>query len=92
MLARSNYVADIDEDSCTACGICADERCPVNAIEETETAYQVLPDRCIGCGVCTLTCPVNCITINQRPESEMNIPPKSMLRWSVERLKNRRAD
>jgi NAD-dependent dihydropyrimidine dehydrogenase PreA subunit len=52
--SRSNYVAVVDADACTACAVC-EERCPVNAIS-VEDAAVVDADRCIGCGVCTPTC------------------------------------
>ena len=52
--SRSNYMATVDADSCTACALC-EERCPVNAITVDEVAI-VDVDKCIGCGVCTPTC------------------------------------
>ena len=33
---NSYYYAQIDEDACALCGLCADERCQVNAIEQGE--------------------------------------------------------
>jgi len=38
ILARSRYVATIDLDSCESCGICREERCPMDAIIEEEIA------------------------------------------------------
>jgi electron transport complex protein RnfB len=52
--SRSNYVACVDADSCTACAVC-EERCPVGAITVDDVAA-VDADACIGCGVCTPTC------------------------------------
>ena len=51
-LAKSNYVANIDQNTCLACGVCKDERCPMDAIMEDDGRYHVLDKRCIGCGVC----------------------------------------
>ena len=42
---NSNYYAVIDEEECVSCGVCADERCQVFAIEETEDAYIFINDR-----------------------------------------------
>ena len=53
-ISRSNYVARVDAEVCTACAVCED-RCPVGAITVAEAA-EVDEDRCIGCGVCTPTC------------------------------------
>jgi len=88
-LVRSNWVAAIDEESCIACGVCADERCPVEAIEPGEQAYRVLAERCIGCGVCVITCPGEAITLGARPEAERTVPPRDIVEWSVDRIWHR---
>lgn len=44
-------------DECISCGACAAE-CPVNAISEGDTHYEIDPDTCIECGACADTCPV----------------------------------
>ena len=55
-LARSDFVARASEE-CIACGNCVD-RCMFNAISLPEDADAALVDenRCMGCGVCTVTC------------------------------------
>ena len=42
---------------CTGCAACA-EGCPVNAISEGDTQYQIDPDVCVECGACAEVCPV----------------------------------
>ena len=44
-------------DECISCGACAAE-CPVSAISEGDTHYEIDPDTCIECGACADTCPV----------------------------------
>lgn len=54
------------DDSCVACGTCADI-CPLNAI----TIYKgiiasVNKDSCVGCGKCERICPAGIIEIQDR--------------------------
>ena len=88
-LARSNFVALIDQDSCSACGACADERCQMEAIVEEDGTYMVLGERCIGCGVCILTCPTESISMVRRPEEERDVPPADLIHWGINRIAGR---
>jgi len=89
LIARSNYVALIDTDTCIACGVCAEERCPVGAVTEDDGAYRVSPGACIGCGACTVTCSTESITLITRPESERIEPPEDKQDWSIKRVAGR---
>jgi Dissimilatory sulfite reductase (desulfoviridin), alpha and beta subunits len=44
-------------DACVSCGACAAE-CPVNAISQGDTKYEIDADACISCGNCANVCPV----------------------------------
>jgi len=66
-VAVSSYVAMVNPDECDACGICADERCPVNAIEIEDTAF-IGSDKCIGCGLCVTGCPSEAIKLIKRKD------------------------
>ena len=46
---------------CLSCGSCEAE-CPVNAISEGETQYEINADECISCGSCAAVCPVGAIS------------------------------
>ena len=48
-------------DACISCGACADT-CPVNAISQGDTQYQIDPDVCIDCCACEEGCPVGAIS------------------------------
>ena len=85
LLAKSRFVAEIDEDSCVACGICSEERCPMDAIVEDDDVYRVSEKRCIGCGVCAITCPTDAIMLVPRPESAMDGISGDMAQWEQER-------
>ena len=68
ILDPSRYVAEIDPDVCSACGTCLD-RCFFSAIEEQVDAMAVIAEKCMGCGLCQVTCPEDAITLKAvRPE------------------------
>jgi MinD superfamily P-loop ATPase len=89
MMAKSNFAAHIHKESCSSCGICKDERCPMEAIVEADGSYEVLQERCIGCGTCTVTCPTDSITMEARPGSEREEPPANLIDWNVKRAASR---
>lgn len=89
VLAGSRYHATIDSESCSACGTCADERCVTEAIVRDNGAYRVLADRCIGCGVCVLTCPTESIRLELRPTEQCENPPENLMAWFMTRAQNR---
>ncbi len=89
MLARSNSVAAIDQETCIVCGECRDTRCPVSAISETDDGMTVDGGRCIGCGVCVLTCPTESIRFEPRPEPERLTPPETLVTWGITRTDHR---
>jgi len=47
-------------DTCISCGTCA-ANCPVNAISEGATQYEIDADTCVSCGNCAANCPVSAI-------------------------------
>ena len=89
ILAKSYFVSSIDQESCSACGVCADERCPMDAIVEENGSYNVLAERCIGCGACVSSCPTESITLERKPESEHDTPPKNLIEWGFQRAASR---
>jgi ferredoxin len=84
-IAKSNFIAAIDHEACTACGVCKDDRCQMDAIVEEDDVYSVLSERCIGCGACVSTCPVEAITLERKPEAEHDIPPANSMEWNKKR-------
>jgi Na+-translocating ferredoxin:NAD+ oxidoreductase RNF subunit RnfB len=89
ILAKSNFVAVIDQDNCVQCGVCAEERCPMEAIVEEGDGLKVLPERCIGCGACISSCTTDAIQLVRRPESEQDTPPKDLMDWTLKRAATR---
>lgn len=89
MIESSNYIAVINQDRCEACGVCADERCPMEAVVKDNGQYAILKDRCFGCGLCTSACPVEAVSLVPRPDSQRRHPPADMEEWYEKKAKNR---
>ncbi len=62
----SRFEARVNEGDCTGCAICADERCPVGAIEMKDGIAVVGVSECIGCGLCASGCPTDAIVMAER--------------------------
>jgi NAD-dependent dihydropyrimidine dehydrogenase PreA subunit len=91
-ILNARYYAQIDTDLCIGCGICADERCQVAAIEEKDGQYSVKHEQCIGCGLCVSTCPAEAIQLIHRSKEERTIPPEDETDWNDQRATARGVD
>ncbi len=87
VVARSNYINQVDEDRCILCGECVD-RCPFNALS-LEAKLLIDGLRCRGCGVCTLSCQENALSLVLRPEAEFITPPEREADWRLARARAR---
>jgi Na+-translocating ferredoxin:NAD+ oxidoreductase subunit B len=74
---RSAFLPIRDLEKCVGCRICANQRCPMNAIEMIAEKPVVKIERCIGCGLCSTGCPQDAI----RMERSVNVsePPSSYI-------------
>ena len=48
--------------------------------------------RCVGCGVCVLSCPDDALVMVRRPESEIELPVKNEREWHTTRADARGVD
>ena len=64
----SRFAAIVNSNDCITCGLCADERCPMQAIEIKEDAAFVNEEICIGCGLCVSTCPTGAMNLTERKQ------------------------
>ncbi|MGN1022973.1 MAG: DUF362 domain-containing protein [Lachnospiraceae bacterium] len=48
-------------DACISCGSCA-AQCPVEAISQGDSHYEIDASKCIDCGACEAQCPVGAIS------------------------------
>jgi Na+-translocating ferredoxin:NAD+ oxidoreductase subunit B len=62
----SRFEAHVNSADCTGCAICADDRCPVRAIEMKDGIAVVNTAECIGCGLCVTGCPAEAIVLAER--------------------------
>ena len=53
-------MARVIGSDCVSCGTCSDS-CPVDAISQGDTQYEIDADTCIDCGACEGSCPVGAI-------------------------------
>jgi len=68
----SGELAEINQDVCTLCGICADT-CRFDAIPLIENRYLINPLNCEGCGYCEKVCPEKAIRMNERKSGTVYI-------------------
>jgi electron transport complex protein RnfB len=88
-VAQANYYAEIEAETCTACGTC-EERCQVGAIAAAADGVRVVEkERCIGCGLCVTSCPSESARLRRKPEGEIVPPPATFGAWERRRLKAR---
>ncbi len=74
VINSTNYLAVINEDLCTGCGICV-EKCHNSIIELNENDIaERIEEYCIGCGVCAYFCPDEAISLIEKPRI-VRIPP-----------------
>jgi len=70
----ANHRAQVDAESCTGCGACA-ELCQVEAVapDPRTGVAAVDPRRCIGCGNCVARCPADALRLVKAPRE--TVPP-----------------
>lgn len=53
-------MARVINDGCINCGSCTGE-CPVDAISQGDSKFEIDPNLCIDCGACEAVCPTGSI-------------------------------
>jgi Na+-translocating ferredoxin:NAD+ oxidoreductase subunit B len=69
-IVASSFVAELDADACTGCGVCL-ERCQMEALSQPGKKEKAVldPGRCIGCGLCVTTCPGKALKLARKPQT-----------------------
>jgi len=90
-IGKSSFQAEIEDDLCTGCAICVEDRCPVagalKMVDEIAVTNSVL---CIGCGLCVTACPTEAISLVKRAETPH--VPETLFELSQEAAKTKRAN
>ena len=87
-VAHANYFAEVDEDTCIACGLCTD-RCQVGAISLENGKAEINRNKCIGCGLCASKCPTSAAKLTPKPKGMIVEPPVDFKEWEKARLHSR---
>jgi electron transport complex protein RnfB len=79
MIALPHFMPNVDLTKCTYCGRCA-KVCPVGAmvVDVKSKSHQHLTERCIGCGLCAVTCDRE-HAIQMEPTPKYRQPPRRLL-------------
>ncbi len=64
MLASSGFVARVDLGRCKACKTC-ERYCQFDAVVFENGTKSIIPDQCLGCGVCVPKCPQKALTLER---------------------------
>ena len=72
-IATTNFVASVDQESCTGCEECIDY-CQAEALQLSGDTVNVNEEYCLGCGVCVSNCPTESLFLVRRTNIK---PPKS---------------
>jgi len=79
-VARADFRAAVDADSCVGCGDCL-ERCAFAALTLAVDQCEVDWARCVGCGLCVTTCPTGALQMERGATGEVPPPPRDIKEW-----------
>jgi Fe-S-cluster-containing hydrogenase component 2 len=65
------------------------DHCQFEALSMGEKFVEVDEARCVGCGVCVLSCQDEALSLVRRPEDEIMPVPVTHADWQIERAASR---
>lgn len=66
IIATSSFIVGFNEEDCTGCLLCSENRCPMKAIQAPDDFITIESDKCIGCGLCVSICPTGALKMERR--------------------------
>ena len=84
LINPTNFIAVIEKEACSGCGICVG-RCPVDAIAVEADKAVVNKKVCLGCGVCTRFCPTHACKLEARSE-RIFIPRNTLEKVAIQAI------
>ncbi len=76
IFTSSGYVAKVDEDTCTTCGVCVDT-CPFGAIS-LNGIPMIDYDKCMGCGACQSQCTSDSLSLIRAPDKGVPLDVRAL--------------
>ena len=76
---------------CIGCETCVD-RCQFEAITIHDDIASINEDKCIGCGVCTVSCTENALHLFSIEKNRRNEPPENIQDWMTQKAISRNVD
>jgi ferredoxin len=83
-VAHSDFQIAIDDEACSACGVCID-RCQFKTLSIPDSILIADLKRCVGCGLCVLVCPTDALHLKRRDSGEILVPPADIKEWRTQR-------
>jgi len=87
VFTTSGFTPVVDAELCNGCGICAEERCPVQSIEVVDERAVVHRELCIGCGLCVTGCPEEALRLEK--VMEYSEPPQTTTEMGMKILQEK---
>lgn len=68
---------------------CKKYRCQFDVLKVFNGVCSVNLDRCVGCGVCAITCPKEALSLVAREGSFKSTPPETLRDWMIQKAISR---